>query len=199
MIRSFIPPSEIEVATQEFLNEHHPEKTIPIPVEDIIEINLGINIVPTPGMMDSFGIDAMFAHDFSQINIDEHQFNSVETRARFTLAHELGHYVLHRQYVEEQKFEDTDQWKKFVLSDLHREPLETQANMFASTLLMPTDHVESQFEAAKQVLAKNPTFANGKLPDDVTLAPYLAKDMARAFNVSEETATWRVERWLKTR
>ncbi len=199
MIRSFIPASEIEGATLEFLNEHHPEQSIPIPVEDIIEISLGINIVPTPGMMDNFGVDAMFAYDFSQINIDEHQFNSVETRARFTLAHELGHFVLHRQYVEEQKFENTELWKKFVLSDLHREPLETQANMFASVLLMPTDHVASQFETARQQLAKNPAFANGKLPDDFTLAPYLAKDMARAFNVSEETATWRVERWLKSK
>ena len=56
-----------------------------------------------------------------------------KTRRRFTIAHELGHYVLHRDEIGEGITDDA----------LYRSrlggPLERQANRFAANLLMPRD------------------------------------------------------------
>lgn len=53
-------------------------------------------------------------------------------RDKFTIAHELGHYFLH--YV----LQDETKPKKFGRGDRNR--AETEANVFASSLLMPRDH-----------------------------------------------------------
>ena len=60
-------------------------------------------------------------------------------RKRFTIAHEFGHYMLH-----------TDQQDRFECSDADietggdRRNIETEADLFASTLLMPLDDFRKQ-------------------------------------------------------
>lgn len=56
-------------------------------------------------------------------------------RKRFTLAHELGHYVLHANYISVQK-EDPDS-ELSLTSPLKLPRLEYQANVFAAYLLLP--------------------------------------------------------------
>lgn len=107
-------------------------------------------------LLSRFGIDAFSTSDFKEIYIDSKQFFEIENRARFTLAHELGHYVLHHDFIKNsQKFKNINQWIKFVLEDVKREPLETQANIFAGFLLMPTRDLAREFEKAKSSLQKN--------------------------------------------
>lgn len=61
-------------------------------------------------------------------------------RIRFTLAHELGHYLVHRQL--RQRFECTDldmhDW------DAQGRQIEVEADLFASYLLMPLDDFRAQ-------------------------------------------------------
>lgn len=47
-------------------------------------------------------------------------------RRRFTIAHELGHYLLHRHLA-----------AQFACADLDVSPIEREANIFAADLLMP--------------------------------------------------------------
>jgi Zn-dependent peptidase ImmA (M78 family) len=63
-------------------------------------------------------------------------------RKRFSLAHELGHYFLHR-----------DQGKLFVsiyrrneVSSLATDPREVEANQFASELLMPAETIKRRLD-----------------------------------------------------
>lgn len=57
-------------------------------------------------------------------------------RQRFTMAHELGHYVLHRDQIGE-GLEDTILFR----AESYGEPgIEREANEFASLLLMPEDY-----------------------------------------------------------
>jgi len=60
-------------------------------------------------------------------------------RWRFTLAHEIGHLVLHQEYAEENSFQsiiDDDNYVNAINNkDIAR--MEAQANQFASYLLMP--------------------------------------------------------------
>ena len=72
-------------------------------------------------------------------------------RQRFTVAHELGHYVLHRR--EESDFVDTDISVAFLRrsdgdseSDRARRRRETQANLFAAALLMPEYLLSQELE-----------------------------------------------------
>lgn len=65
-------------------------------------------------------------------------------RIRFTLAHELGHYLVHRHL--QQSFNcsevDTTQW------DSEERQIEFEANTFASYLLMPADDYRRQIQGA---------------------------------------------------
>ena len=197
MAKSYISPDEIEKAAQVFLTKYHPDNTLPIPIEEIIEFHLKIDIIPTPDMMDTTGVDAVTSHDLKQINIDRAQLKSRPNRARFTLAHEAGHIVLHREFTESQNFQNEKSWRKFVLNDLHRDPMEVQANMFAAFVLIPSDHLKHEYEFAKVDLAKHPAFKSKDLPAEKILAPYLAKPLAQKFETSEEAMTNRLINWIQ--
>lgn len=64
-------------------------------------------------------------------------------RVRFTQAHELGHYILHRQVRESFQCSDADMrnWSK------DDKDIEGQADLFASYLLMPLDDYRKQVTA----------------------------------------------------
>lgn len=60
-------------------------------------------------------------------------------RQRFTIAHELGHYVMHRNDNGSTDFEDEIFFRGTDVS-----PMEYAANMFAANLLMPDDRVRDE-------------------------------------------------------
>ncbi len=73
---------------------------------------------------------------------------SARGRINFTLAHEFGHYLLHRlQFPNgiECKDDDVVQWD----SDYRR--IEAEANVFAANLLMPLDDYRRQISAGSKV------------------------------------------------
>lgn len=197
MAKVYLSPEEIESIVQDFLKKVHPQNTLPIPIEEIVDLKMGIHIVPTPGMMSVSGVDAVTSHDMKQINIDEEQFQKRPNRARFTLAHEIGHIVLHKDFIEAHDFKNEQEWRSFVLSDLHRDPMEVQANIFASYLLMPSDHIANEFAEAKKELAAHPSFKGNPLPADKTLAPYFARELSQKFEVSEEAMTHKLTNWIQ--
>ena len=64
-------------------------------------------------------------------------------RDNFTIAHELGHFLLH--YTDRRhEFEDDD--LPLVFARYGRDLLEWQANRFAASLLMPMEQFESDFK-----------------------------------------------------
>lgn len=66
-----------------------------------------------------------------------------EGRTRFTQAHELGHYILHRQL--QDRFECTEEDMRNWSTD--GADIEGQADLFASYLLMPLDDYRRQLNA----------------------------------------------------
>jgi Zn-dependent peptidase ImmA (M78 family) len=58
--------------------------------------------------------------------------NNSSTRKRFTIAHELGHFLLHRDFLGEGVADD-----EFYRSEHLSGAQETEANKFAADLLMP--------------------------------------------------------------
>lgn len=109
-------------------------------------------------------------YDFNRI-ISVNRRDSV-ARRRFTVAHELGHYYLHR-----------DQKNQLYA---HRDAgqsgqIETEANIFASNLLMPEKMV-------KQAIDYLDYDEGGSLPDTLKILT-----VAHEFNVSRDAATVRLK------
>ena len=121
----------------------------PVDILHIVEILYQMDVIPFPGLLEKFRVDAMLMCDFSGLYIDTAEYNSLEDperknnrRLRMTLAHELGHLVLHRKYVEPyvESLETIDEYKNMALR--HYKYLgyaEWQAMEFAGQLMVPED------------------------------------------------------------
>lgn len=169
----FLRETQIKEYAEFFLETYHPSLKIPIPIEAIIERDLNIQIIPIMGLRRSFKIDAFITSDFSEIHIDEGQMVDNEQRYRFTLAHEIGHLVMHKKIYEALRIRSIDTWKSSQLSIDKQvaSRLEIHAHAFASYLLMP------------DAVLKDYT------PGDVTI-----QDIADDFNVSFEAAMVRLKK-----
>lgn len=196
----FLSPTDIEAAAEGFLQEHHPDRSLPIPIEEILDLKLAVNIVPVRDLFKQHNIDAFLSFDFADLYIDDEQLENCSSRARFSMAHEAGHLVLHKQYISSLQIDSIEKWKEIVLGKgSGHAVMETQANMFAGFLLMPTNLLAKEFEKAKLELKKNPLFESKPLPSDSVMAPFLARDIARIFDVSEEAVQYRLLNWINSR
>ena len=76
-----------------------------------------------------------------QINVHA---DDPSTRQRFTIAHEIGHYVYHRDLIDK-GIDDNSAYRSTGEGRFHNRNIgpaqETQANRFAATLLMPNNMV----------------------------------------------------------
>ncbi len=88
-------------------------------------------------------------------------------RRRFTIAHEIAHFVIHRDYLEEHRVIDRDG----DIIDFEYRGRELEANQFAANLLMPTNH----FIKAWQALGAEPKI----------------QDIADFFGVSKDATYYR--------
>jgi hypothetical protein len=105
--------NEIKDIAEDFLKKYHPDLSVPIPVEDITELKLGFSIVTIPSLKSSFDIDVFINSTFDQITLDDDLFNLYEERSKFTIAHELGHWVLHSSIYSQFKIKTPDEYLNF--------------------------------------------------------------------------------------
>lgn len=115
---------------------------LPVDIEYLIEIMEEIEVEYFDDTSE-FDADVLGAYDFTQDKMFVRQAIDHEGRRRFTLAHEYGHYVLHKPHFLQQVFDFFREEDQRVVQ-LHRgegvtcSRLEWQANQFASHILMPT-------------------------------------------------------------
>lgn len=128
------------VGKAEEVLEKYGNKKFPVDVEALCD-RLGINIFPVPNLAKTFHIDAFISADFKTIYVDDREFESESHRYRFSVAHELGHFVLHRKYYPE-GVENLEEWLKISHSIVNNYA-EFQANYFAGSLLLPENELIS--------------------------------------------------------
>ena len=157
-----------------FLTKYHPTLQIPIPIEEIIEFQLHLDIVPLPGLEEAFEIVGFTSGSLDEISVDQYVYEHQPGRYRFTLAHEVGHVVLHAELFKEHRFRGADEWKRFVRTfpDLELSRLEWQAHSFAGLVLVPSEALQRELKsAAKQMkarsVAKETDFAKSLIVDMV--------------------------------
>lgn len=115
------------------------ERVAPVPVESIAEHHLGYDIdISDEGLFadpDYLG-GIVFDQQMIQINAS---VEANEGRYNFTVAHEIGHHVLHRALFIAQRRDGIDD---IMCRDVLDKPIEEQqADKFAAALLMPADLV----------------------------------------------------------
>ncbi len=77
---------EIEDKAEEFLKKYNPSRSIPVPIERIVEIELAINVVPKKSLRSIHQIDAFLSSDLTELYIDYDDYMNETNRGRFSLA-----------------------------------------------------------------------------------------------------------------
>jgi hypothetical protein len=143
----FFRYEDLRQRAESFLAEYLPHREVPVPIERIIDLKLGIDIVSMPGL-GNFDTVAFLSHDLNEIWVDEFVCNHRPNRYRFSLAHELGHRVLHAETFQQFEFSDLMSWKRVVTDviplDQYRY-LEWHANSFAGLILVPAVELRQRF------------------------------------------------------
>jgi len=108
-------------------------RSAPVPLENIAD-SLGVAIRKTK--LDS-KVDGFLYSTTGKSVIGVNQSN-VRPRQRFTIAHELGHFLLHRRQILHVDEKDALSLRN-QLSAQGVDPYEIEANSFAANLLMPRE------------------------------------------------------------
>lgn len=134
---------------EEFRRYHKYAATFPVEIEDLIEFELGIDIIPTFGLKQTVGVEAFLSKNRAEIRVDSVAYNNPVylSRLRFTLAEEVAHLVLHKEIYEDGvSYSSEEEFIDDILSmdedDLNW--IERQARQFAGRLLVPLDHLDSR-------------------------------------------------------
>lgn len=189
----FLSYDQLRTRAAAFLDRYHSPKTVPTPIEEIVELGLELDVIPTPGLQQHFDVDAWISRDMTSIYIDDHMFRNVLNRYRFSLAHELAHAVLHQKIYQQLKFDDIASWK-IAQADIDEEDyhwLEWQAHAFAGLVLVPPDALMAHFDIA---VAK--ASAAGVSLVDISAASrrMIAGKLAREFDVSTDVINIRLRK-----
>ena len=142
----FLRYDDVRPLAEQFLSKYHLDRNIPIPIEEIVDLVLGIDIVPMPGFS-NFDVVAYISSDFTEIRVDEFVYEHRQNRYRFSLAHELGHRELHADIFKQLKFSDVTSWTQVMTDTIPREQyqyLEYHAHWFAGLILVPATELRDK-------------------------------------------------------
>jgi Zn-dependent peptidase ImmA (M78 family) len=147
--------------------------TTPVPVEDVaVRLGAKISYEPFEGKGELSG---MLIRDKALTVIGINSAHP-KVRQRFSIAHEIGHLVMHKGDV---FVDQTIRFNRDGTSSLAIDRSEIQANRFAAALLMPEGLVAS---SVRKRLDKKPNLNHALLIDD----------LAREFRVSTQAMEYRL-------
>ena len=211
----FLPPKRIEDQAKLLLDEWaetHPAVTEPpVPIEDILELHLELafciaDLKAELGHPDILGGiwfgDRMIKVDQS---LDPNVMPKLLGRYRFTLAHEVGHWRLHRQHLmadpSAKSLFEANGGPAFVQRSSDNPPEEMQANAFAACVLMPRQMV---YDAWSQWRGSHDPVAISSLPvgdyhadrraNEEMAMDQFCKPLAERFEVSAQAMRYRLQK-----
>jgi Zn-dependent peptidase ImmA (M78 family) len=147
---------EIEEKVNRILEKYYVDKecVFPIDIEGIIEFHLNLTFYIERGISKQFGGETYLALNANRIVVEEDLFVNEKRRSRlcFSLAHEVGHYILHRSlFSSVSSIEDyIDQLNS--IDDRTYNVIEREANIFAGFLLMPRELMDDYISTINKPL-----------------------------------------------
>lgn len=151
----YLPYDVLRQRAKQFLSQYHSSREPPVPIEEIVEFQFEMDIVPEPGLHEHFDVDSYITHDLKEIRVDESVYQSRPGRYRFSLAHELGHRVLHQEVFSCLTFSTIGEWKHAISNVIPEKQygyLEFQASSFAGLILVPSTELRQEYEEVCKVL-----------------------------------------------
>lgn len=150
----------------------------PIDVDSIAKfLRIEVNYDPSLESMDAIG-QICFDDGSPVIKLNPMQ-NKYESRRRFTLAHELGHFCLHRE-ANTSGFIDSQKTMSRTAS--YWDQYESEANNFAAQLLMPKDLI---IEEGRLIIQE--------YSDDSISAKLFIEKISEKFQVSNKAMEYRLK------
>lgn len=109
-----LPYDRLREIAESFLAEYHARRSLPVPIEEIIEFQFKMDIVPVPGIRGVLEIDAWVSNDLTTIHVDEFVYYKRPNRYRFSLAHELSHRLIHADVFKQLRFKTIAEWRAAI-------------------------------------------------------------------------------------
>lgn len=184
---------DIRALAERFLDKYHASRAIPVPIAEIVEFDLAMDIIPVLGLRAEIDVDAFLSSDGDRVFMDEGAIRNSVPRFRFSLAHEVGHYWLHDEFYQRVTISSVSDWKVAQQKiALDYRWFEFQANSFAGLVLVPTARVRAEFDRS---VAE--AIARGLSAADIQEHPVRARfvqGLADRFEVSAATMERRLEK-----
>lgn len=169
--------------------------SIPVDVMEIVEFELDMEVRPISRLQEDADVDALLLSDWKTIIVDhEHFMNERYTnRLRFSIAHEMGHYVLHKHLFSQFQYDTAEEWAELMLAipETEYSYLEYHANEFAGRFLVPLEALKRELEE-KLVIIEKAGISRATL-DDGALS-YIANGIAKAFALSSDVIERRLQK-----
>jgi len=186
----FMRKEEIKIKADSFRQKYW-DDSIPVNIEKIIEFKIGLDIIPLPNLEKLCNTDAFISSDWESIYVDNDKYmdDRYQNRLRFSLAHEIGHFVLHSNIYNQFKISSIEEFYRFV-ENMPADQygyLETQCNKFAGFLLVPRNQLTSELDKLLKNLKAHGDLNFENLDKEI-LYSYIATPISKIFGVSAEAA-----------
>lgn len=190
----FLRRTDIWGQADELRERFLPKDKLPVPVLDLAEFDLGMELDPKADLRRAGDIDALLLGDLKTIVVDRDAFMDprAENRLRFSVAHEIGHLILHGELYRNLRHADLKAWKQSLKDMPEREYgwLESHAYEFAGRLLVPPALLkESLYQAVE--IARTAGFTEWDASGETALG-FIANHICRRFGVSAEVIARRL-------
>lgn len=180
----------------------HPNKSLldfPFDIEIYLTKEHGYMIAPSSNLEGRCKVDTALITCKKLIRIDQQIYDNQYRRACFSMAHELGHLILHKKYISyiENKLRScnkTDEYKPIInnsfLEDKSYHRAELQADLFAGAILAPKDFLkESMLHLIQERKTKN---KSDKLSDNDR--DIICNDLSHQFGISKLAVPVRINK-----
>lgn len=183
----FISQQQCWSSADQFRQKYWPQAVIPVDLLAMVEFDLNLEIRTLTGLKEDADVDALLLGDWKTLIVDQQQYldDRFVNRLRFSIAHELGHYVLHKAVFDRIPRASAEEWIAFMqqMPDKEYRLLEYHANEFAGRLLVPLSDLTEAFKNTLQEAQQKGVLANNLT--DAHLS-YLCIPLAKFFAVSED-------------
>jgi hypothetical protein len=155
----YISKHDLWQRADRFREDVWPSNNIPVDVMEIVEFELGLEFRAITSLRTDDDVDALLLGDWQTIIVDQGLFmdDRYSNRLRFSIAHELGHYILHRDVFEQIPHTTAEDWIVFMRDIPEKEYsyIEYHANEFAGRFMVPPKALENELEEALVLVEQN--------------------------------------------
>lgn len=173
------------------LNEMEPVKT-----DELIKILSRLRYAPENANLDSFILGIC---DFKTRTVRLNQELTLDSpRWRFTLAHEIGHIILHTWLFKREKKGILSDSENHLIVSENQGRIEYQANLFASYLLMPDASFADSYMKVRSAIYNSKNHPQVYVDDqqcNLEIYNLLLTKIGKKFNVSKQVVEFRLKKF----